>query len=155
MFHIHYFYLHIEKVHVGLELASETSRYRKLVVGHVSHAKTFGQWAHRCTGQTSNIIYFRNIISLNWSLNYYWKKHRILRKISSEKVKLNFFPSEIGDGWGPAVLNLQQEHDFIREGQKTFSSSRTYWIGGSVNAESNVKIAYSDYLQNDSGTKFT
>ena len=42
--------------------------------------------------------------------------------MSSEKVKLNFFPSEIGDGWGPAVLNSQQEHDFIREGQKKHSA---------------------------------
>ena len=48
---------YVEIVHVGLELASETSRYRKLVVGHPSHAKTYGRWAHRCTGQTFNTIY--------------------------------------------------------------------------------------------------
>ena len=76
------------------------------------------------------------------------------QRICSANVfrKVKIFPSEIGYGWGPAKLNSQQEHDFIREGQKTFSSSRDYWIGGSSNAEDHVKIAYSDYLKNDSGT---
>ena len=78
------------------------------------------------------------------------KEQRIYSANVFRKVKI--FSSEIGDGWGPAKLNSQQEHDFIREGQKTFSSSRDYWIGGSSNADTDVKIEYSAYLENDSGT---
>ena len=62
-------YFHVEIAHVGLELASETSRYRKLVVGHRTHAKTYRRWALRCTGQTFNTIYIAlycsNMISFN------------------------------------------------------------------------------------------
>ena len=61
------------------------------------------------------------------------------------------FSSEIGFGWRAAVLDTQEEYDLIREGQKSFSNSVPYWIGGSANFSSNVMINYTDYIANDSG----
>ena len=60
---------------------------------------------------------------------------------------------EIGNGWGPAVLDTQEEHDFIREGQKTFTNSLPYWIGGFTN-EPNATINYTEYIANNSGTSY-
>ena len=60
------------------------------------------------------------------------------------------FSSEIGYGWRPAVLDTQEEYDFIREGQKSFNDSASYWIGGST--DSNGIFEYSDYIGNNSGS---
>ena len=64
-------------------------------------------------------------------------------------LHLTFFP-EIGEGWAPAVLDTQEEFDFIKEGQKTFKNSEPYWIGGSTNQ--NDKITYTEYIANNLGT---
>ena len=58
------------------------------------------------------------------------------------------FSSEIGYGRKPAVLNTEEEHEFIREGQRSFNNSLPYWIGGSTNLEGTIK--YSDYIGNNS-----
>ena len=58
---------------------------------------------------------------------------------------------ELGTGWEPAVLNTEEEHEFIREGQKSFASSVPYWIGGSTN-QPNDTFNYSEYITNSSGT---
>ena len=57
----------------------------------------------------------------------------------------------IGYGWGPAVLDSAVELDFLRQGQKSFSNSNPYWIGGSVNSAVDTDITYSDYIGTDSG----
>ena len=67
--------------------------------------------------------------------------------LSGVSTKILF--SEIGNGWEPAVLDTQEEYDFIKEGQRSFSSSVEYWIGGSTNATQ--FFTYSDYVTNDSG----
>ena len=61
--------------------------------------------------------------------------------------------SEIASGWGPAVINDQQEHDFLAEGQKTFRNSTPYWVAGSTNVQSGSLLDnYSQYITADSGT---
>ena len=65
-------------------------------------------------------------------------------------LDFTFFP-EIGKGWAPAVLDTQEEFDFIRIGQKTFTNSAPYWIGGSTN-EPNDTTDYTKYIANNSGT---
>ena len=62
---------------------------------------------------------------------------------------MNQYLSELGNEWQPAVLDTQEEHDFIREGQKSFRNSARYWIGGSSN--SNDTIEYTDYIADSSG----
>ena len=42
-----------EAVHAGYEFASTTTRYRKLAVGNMENVKTYGRWAHRCSGESS------------------------------------------------------------------------------------------------------
>ena len=58
----------------------------------------------------------------------------------------------MGEGWKTAVLENSDEYDFVAEGQKSFSDSFPYWIGGSTNSESNTTIEYTDYIINDAGT---
>ena len=43
-----------------------------------------------------------------------------------------FHISECGDGWGPAVLETEVEHDFIRLSQKGLTNEDDYFIGGST-----------------------
>ena len=59
--------------------------------------------------------------------------------------------TELGDGWGPASLDTQHEHDLIKEAQKLFSNSVPYWIGGSANYLPNVTINFTEYIANNSG----
>ena len=58
--------------------------------------------------------------------------------------------SAIDDGWGPAIINNQQEHDFIKKLQKTFSNSVPYWIGGSSSVAGNIQYPQS-YTVDDIG----
>ena len=58
------------------------------------------------------------------------------------------FP-EIGTGWAPAVLNTKEELYFLREGQKSFSSSAPYLIGGST--DQNDSFPYNSYRKNNTG----
>ena len=60
---------------------------------------------------------------------------------------------EIGNGWKPAILNNKEEYNFIRVGQKNFSDSVPYWLGGSADIEPSVALNYSDYITNNSGTR--
>ena len=57
----------------------------------------------------------------------------------------------MGNGWGPAVLDDQMEHDFIMQGQRGFSDARSYWIGGSTDAEPLEYFDYSSYIAGNSG----
>ena len=41
-----------------------------------------------------------------------------------------YFP-ELGEGWGPTVLETELEHDFIRQSQKGLSDAQDYFIAGS------------------------
>ena len=44
------FCYYIEIVNTGFEIASTTSRYKKLF-GVNGNTKTYGQWVHRCSGK--------------------------------------------------------------------------------------------------------
>ena len=39
---------------------------------------------------------------------------------------------ELGSGWGPAILETKTEQDFIKQGQKGWSGTGDYFIGGSA-----------------------
>ena len=51
----------------------------------------------------------------------------------------------MGEGWAPAVLNTRKEMEFVREGQRGFSDSRNYWIGGRTNVRRR-SFEYPDYI---------
>ena len=54
---------------------------------------------------------------------------------------------EMGEGWAPAVLNTRKEMNFIIEGQKGFSDSRNYWIGGRTRTDNRRQsFEYPDYI---------
>ena len=62
--------------------------------------------------------------------------------------------SDIGMGWEPAVLDTKEEFDFIREGQKNFTNSAPYWIGGTTDSdkEQSIWFNFPDYLADNSGS---
>ena len=66
-----------------------------------------------------------------------------------------YFFSAIGDGWGPAVLNTENEFNFVRHAKGFFVDSyhQKNFIGGSTDVEPNPprSIEYSDYLVTSSG----
>ena len=49
---------------------------------------------------------------------------------------------DLGNGWWPAALDTQEELDFVREGQRSFSSSVPYWIDGFTYADPNEILPY-------------
>ena len=63
---------------------------------------------------------------------------------------LSYFQG-MGTGWSPAVLNDRMELDFIRQGQRGFSDTKSYWIGGSTYARPFFNLDYSAYFVGDSG----
>ena len=58
---------------------------------------------------------------------------------------------ELGDGWGPAVLETEEELNFVRQADRNISNARSYWIGGSTNICCLREISYSHYIPDDSG----
>ena len=58
---------------------------------------------------------------------YIWEARRPFDKLS--------YISEYGAGWGPAVLETEIEHDFIKESQKGLTDEYDYFIGGSAYPE--------------------
>ena len=67
------------------------------------------------------------------------------------EVSSKFHFSEIGKGWGPAILNTWRELYFIKEGQKSSTNSAPYWIAGSTNLSLEVQIGYDNYIANNLG----
>ena len=63
-----------------------------------------------------------------------------------------YFTLELGNGWAPAILNSQEELDFIL-GAHTLSELQYYWIGGSADLSEGSTITYATqlYLPNSSG----
>ena len=53
---------------------------------------------------------------------------------------------EMGSGWIPAVINNRMEMNFIKQGQRGFSDSRSYWIGGKTNTNPGDFFEYSAYI---------
>ena len=44
---------------------------------------------------------------------------------------ISLYFKELGEGWEPAVLESEEEHYFVRQGQKSLSDLQAYFIGGS------------------------
>ena len=65
---------------------------------------------------------------------------------------LSYFQG-MGDGWSAAVLDDQKEYDFIMQAQRSFTDAKSYWIGGSTNAEPYEYFDYNLYIVGDSGDK--
>ena len=51
----------------------------------------------------------------------------------------------MGPGWNPVVMNDRMEMNFIKQGQRTFSDNRSYWIGGKTNTQPRDFFEYSSY----------
>ena len=73
----------------------------------------------------------------------FWQK---VKKISKNIL-------ELGEGWAPAVLDTQVEHDFIKATQQGLflQNFLSFWIGGSTSQPENTSIPFSEYTANDSG----
>ena len=48
------------------------------------------------------------------------------------KTPLLLHISELGEGWQPAMLESQEEHDFIRLGHQQLMDRQDFFIGGSI-----------------------
>ena len=64
---------------------------------------------------------------------------------------LLLYISELDKGWKSAVLNTQEEYEFIIAGQQNFSNSLPYWLSGSCKFQPNAALNYSDYIADNSG----
>ena len=47
-------------------------------------------------------------------------------------INMSLCLTELGEGWEPAVLESQEEHDFVRQAQESLSNHQAYFIGGST-----------------------
>ena len=70
--------------------------------------------------------------------------------IYCESIAILYF-KDLGDGWSPAVLNSEEELNFIREGQKRNRELGSYFIGGSTDAKEGSTLNYADIYTNGSG----
>ena len=58
---------------------------------------------------------------------------------------------DLGSGWGPAVLEHEEELAFIRKQLKEMEYQSSYFIGGSTNDSSFDTLHYSNYKTTRSG----
>ena len=67
-------------------------------------------------------------------------------------ICLSDYEHYIGDfDWYPAIMDTQEELDFVRSAQKGFLNYTSYWIGGSTNSGPFTNIYLSDYRTTNSG----
>ena len=62
--------------------------------------------------------------------------------------------SALGDGWSPAVLETEEEYDFVIEGQRELGGEGVSLIGGSplvVPSDVNEALGYSRYSTKETG----
>ena len=63
--------------------------------------------------------------------------------------------ADLGEGWAPAILNTEAEHDFIREADRDVVNDMGYWIDGSTNrAGFPHTFSYSEYFPDRSQGNF-
>ena len=62
-----------------------------------------------------------------------------------------FHSSELGTGWGLAILNSEEELHFIYSRQLQLEQAQYFGVGGSMRANS---FSYSDYLPSNEGEVF-
>ena len=109
----------------------------------------------------SNMIIIIGIQSVLVSLlkvNQYSIEKHVMLDMTAGYYKLKhcvtFILLEIGDGWGPLVLNSEEELDFVRRGSEFQAPTiQSYWIGGSTDANKSSTIEYSEYYTNMSGNR--
>ena len=51
----------------------------------------------------------------------------------------------LGEGWGPAIMESEEEMAFIRQGHRGLSDIRTFYIGGFSDSDPGNVISYTDY----------
>ena len=59
--------------------------------------------------------------------------------------------TEIGQGWGPMVLNSEAEYNLFQEQQVMWTFNHKVGLGGSTNHNSSTSFPFSKYLPNDTG----
>ena len=60
-------------------------------------------------------------------------------------MQIKYF-SDLGDGWGPAVLETEVEHDFIRQSERGLTNAQNYFIAGSAFPNTSGSFDYSTQL---------
>ena len=64
---------------------------------------------------------------------------------------INLHLSDFGSQWAPAVINDQEELDFLQRKQTVFTDQRSYWISGSTDQNNFTLIDFSMYRNDTSG----
>ena len=59
-------FIFLDVVEYGLELASTTSSYRKLIVASENNAKNYDQWSDRCHSKFLFLAYLKLIMEWGW-----------------------------------------------------------------------------------------
>ena len=116
----------------AFEVVSSKSNYKILVQ---SQPRDYTMWSAKCCGEFSYPFHF------------------LLKAINYKLVPKLYF-SDIGCGWGPAVLNEEREIYIIREAVNGSYDNRRYWIGGTSDDPHDSIILHSDYYTDRSGSHY-
>ena len=57
----------------------------------------------------------------------------------------------MGNGWSPAVLDNTMELEFIKQAQKGFDDTRSYWISGTTNVAAREVFDLNSLINGDTG----
>ena len=65
---------------------------------------------------------------------------------------MTVYISVLGEGWNTAVLDNDEEKNFIHQNQRNFSDIGDYWIGGGTSVRPVNSFEYSDYIPEQSAS---
>ena len=71
--------------------------------------------------------------------------------LSLNELLCELYFADLGDGWGSATLETENEYDFVEQGQRSFRRSDPYWISGTTGNTLGEAVAFSDYIHDNSG----
>ena len=115
------------------QFTSSKSSYQILAGDHKNTNYTY--WSSLCTGYLCFFTYLckPNTKHREWSI-----------------VKALFFPDL---GYDPAILNTEEEWNFIKDGKVGEGELNSYWIGGSTDIDTSAGsgLYYHEYLTTATG----
>ena len=60
----------------------------------------------------------------------------------------------MGNGWGPTLLDNIMELEFIRQAQREFNDTRSYWISGTTNVAAREVFDLNSLINGDAGDQY-
>ena len=128
-------------------LHTEKNIYMKLLTARSNITNNFTFWEQQCNGKIIKV--FMNNFKI-WFIKLQQYLTSIFIKIPLI-ILCMFYWLDMGEGWGPAIINSLTELKTINENVQHFNDKVTFFIGGATNTETGEDLDLFEYQKSITG----